>query len=294
MKKVRLGQVDYINCIPVYQAFEEKQINLDVNIVKGPPTVLNKMFLAGDLDITPISSIEYARHTDQSIILPNLSICADGKVMSILFFSKIAVTELDGKKVCLTSSSATSVALLKILFEHYYHVNVEFVTTEPSLDTMLDKADGALLIGDDALIAHTKLKKKNENNIIVTDLGEVWKQFTGERMIYALWVIRKDYALKNPELVNRICDALMSAKIWGSENQPFLVNIVKNKHKLKVKDIKEYFKTIVYDFSEEAQKALLTFYDYSYKSGLIQDRIRLEIWGEEQNVANSQFVRQSS
>lgn len=85
MSEVRLGQVEYINCIPVYHALEEGLLVGDIELVKGPPSKLNKMFLDGELDITPISSIEYARHANQCIILPNLSISADGRVESILF-----------------------------------------------------------------------------------------------------------------------------------------------------------------------------------------------------------------
>jgi len=296
VKTIRLGQVDYINCLPVYQGLDVGQVKLEAEIVKGVPTDLNRLFLNGALDVTPISSIEYAKNADKCLILPNLSISADGMVKSILLFSKIPVTELDGKKVCLTSSSATSVVLLRILLEHYYHVNVEFVTAEPRLPDMLEIADAALLIGDDALIAQNHILSNSlgcgsSDNFIVTDLGEVWKQFTGEKMVYALWVIKKEFAENNPDLVHSLYTALKASKAWGIENSGDLTKLVLSKHPLLEEEINDYFKTILYDFSEDFQRGLLTFYDYAYKSGLIEERIRLQIWGDIDNEGHNEYSR---
>lgn len=280
MASIRFGQVDYLNCLPVYHALEENVLPFEGELVKGPPTMLNKMLFSGDLDVTALSSVEYARHIDQSFILPNLSVSANGPVHSIFLFSHVPVTELDGKKICLTSSSATSVALLKVLFDHYYHVDAEFVTVPPDLEKMMSQADGAMLIGDDAMRANLKVKEENLP-YHVTDLGEVWKQFTGEPMVYALWVVRKDFALQNPELIDKLCKVLSEAKVYSGANMDGLLKKCRRRSGLPVEVLEEYFKTISNEFGDEQRKALLTFFDYCYKSGLIDERVRLSIWGEE-------------
>ena len=280
MKKICLGQVDYINCLPLYYAIESGMVPVQARIVKGPPTKLNEMFIAGKLDITPISSIEFAKNSDQAIILPNLSIAADGNVQSILLFSKVPVTELDGAKVCLPSSSATSVALLKILFEHYYQVKVDYSVQKPNLHQMLRKAEAALLIGDDALLANVDDLAWDRKSLYVTDLGSAWKEFTGMKMIYALWVIRKQFVEENSAQVAEISKAFIAAKEFGFNNIDALVEKAMLKTGLTKKVLQDYFGTIRYEFDEEEQKALLTFYDYAYKSGLIEERVKLNIWGE--------------
>ena len=279
MSGLRLGQVDYLNCLPVYHALEEGLLPLEAELVKGPPTRLNRLFLGGKLEVTPISSIEYARNINCCFILPDLSISADGRVASILFFSKMPVTELEGKKVCLTESSATSVALLKVLFDHYYHVEVQFKTTPPDLDRMMDKADGALLIGDDAMLAHQRVKELGLP-YQVTDLGEAWKQFTGEKMVYAVWVVRKAFAETNPEEVSRLSKTLLESKAIGLGQVPALIAKAQKKSGLPLPIIEDYFETIRHEFGEDDRRALLTFYDYAYKSGLIDERIKLRVWGE--------------
>ncbi|GAB6180455.1 menaquinone biosynthesis protein [Desulfotomaculum defluvii] len=279
MAKIRFGQAEYLNTLLVFHALEEGLLAFDGELIKGSQSELNKMFLAGKLDIAPISSIEYARNIDQCIILPNLSVSADGTVQNALLFSKIPVVELEGKKVCLTSTSATSVALLKVLFQHYYHLEANFVTMQPDFDSMMIKGDGALLIGDDAMRAHLRVKQANLP-YYVTDLGEIWKQFTGERMVYNLWVTHKDFAKDNQEEIGNLCSKLLEAKQYGVDNLMSVLKKGRRRSGLPMDVLEEFFKVIDNEFTEDHKRALLTFYDYCYKSGLIEERVRLSIWGE--------------
>ena len=57
---IRLGRISYVNMAPVFHRLE-----YDVDEVIGVPTELNRMLLDGQIDIAPISSIEYARHADR-------------------------------------------------------------------------------------------------------------------------------------------------------------------------------------------------------------------------------------
>ena len=51
---IRLGRISYVNMAPVFYRLET-----DVQEVQGVPTELNRRLLAGELDVAPISSIEY-------------------------------------------------------------------------------------------------------------------------------------------------------------------------------------------------------------------------------------------
>jgi chorismate dehydratase len=271
--------VDYLNNLPVYHALEEGILSLDAELVKGSPTHLNKLFLQGKLDVTPISSIEYARNRDFCQILPGLSISAEGRLSNTLFFSKLPVTELDGRKVSITETSATSLVLLKVLFDHYYHVDVQFVTSLPDLDQMMARSDGALLIGDEAILACQRVTEEHLP-YHVTDLGEAWKEFTGERMVYALWVVRRAYSNDQPDKIKQVSSILLESKTIGLSQMPAIIAKAGEKTGLPQPVIEDYFKTTSYDFDESYRRALLTFYDYAYKSGLIDERVKLDVWGE--------------
>ena len=68
----RLGYLDFINCLPVYYGILEGKVDINAQIIKGFPNQLNSLLAAGDLDISPISSIEYARHQDEYLLLPDI------------------------------------------------------------------------------------------------------------------------------------------------------------------------------------------------------------------------------
>ncbi|KUK84154.1 MAG: putative periplasmic solute-binding protein [Pelotomaculum thermopropionicum] len=279
MSLIRLGQVDFINYLPVYHALEEGVLPLEVKLVKGTPTRLNRMFLNGDLEAAPISTIEYARNFNRCFILPDLSISADGRVSSVLLFSKIPVTELEGKKVCLTESSSTSVALLKVLFDHYYHVDVHYETTDPDLGHMMERADGALLTGDDAMRARQRIIDSGLPYQI-TDLGEAWKKFFGERMVYTVWAVMKTQVENNPKKIALINETLLKSREIGLNEIHDIASKACKKTGLPINVIEDYFSIIKHDFDEKYRKALLTFYDYAYKSGLIEERVKLHVWNK--------------
>ncbi len=277
--KIRLGKVDYLNCLPVYNAIENGRVPLEVDFVKGVPTRLNTLFMAGELDITPVSSIEFARHPDKCIILPNVSISADGRVGSIFLFSRVPITDLNGKKVCLPDTSATSVALLKILFHHYYKIEAAFETVPDDLELMLSRADAGLLIGDRALITNHQVRV-TEKPLYVTDLGSVWKEFTGLPMVFALWVIRRDFATRYPSETDVVAQAFLTAKRIGHAELDRLAIIAQQKVPLPRDVLDDYFNLIKHDFDTPYRKGLTAYYQYAFQIGLIAEPAPLVVWGE--------------
>ncbi|MDI6709605.1 MAG: menaquinone biosynthesis protein [Bacillota bacterium] len=279
MAFIRLGRVDYLNCLPVYYPLERGWVPIDATLTGGVPTGLNRLFLEGKLEITPISSIEYARHPDRCVILPDISIASDGRVGSIFLFSRGPVTELDGRHVALPDTSATSVVLLKVLFHHYYHVEATYETMPDDLDRMLAVSDAALLIGDNAMRARLRVEEAG-SPLVVTDLGQAWKDFTGDPMVFALWVIRRDFAYRDPESTRAAAGALLTAKRVGAAQTPTLVDVAHRRTGLPRPVLEDYFRIIRHELDADYRRGLLTYYDYAYKSGLIEERVRLDIWGD--------------
>ena len=276
IKLIRLGKVDYLNCLPVYYGIERGIIPIDVDLFPGPPTELNKKFMSGELDITPISSIEYARNPQQCVILPNMSISADGRVTSILLFSKVPIEKLDGRTVTITTSSATSVAMLKILMEKYWKLNVKYHPLQPDLVSMMGRADAALLIGDDALRAKSN---SDEQGLFTYDLGTAWKEYTGLPMVYALWVIKSSF-LANHEEIRSISNAFFKSKQWGMNNVETLVSFAADNYDLHLDVIREHFAHIKHQFDGYYQKALIRYYEEAHSIGLIERVPNLAIWGD--------------
>src|SRR3954464_12418003 len=89
------------------------RVEADVEEVQGVPTDLNRRLLAGELDVAPISSIEYARNADRLRLLPRLCVASEGAVDSIQLVSRVPLERI--RTVAVTPESATSVALTRVL-----------------------------------------------------------------------------------------------------------------------------------------------------------------------------------
>ena len=123
--------------------------------------------------------------------LPDFSIATLGPVYSVMLFHWEPWESLTGKKVALTTDSATSVQLLKVLLVGS-GIDAEFVPLKPDLDTMLATCDAALLIGDVALQEAVAKRPVNGQRPLVTDLGEAWYDLTKLPFTFAVWASRKD------------------------------------------------------------------------------------------------------
>ena len=59
---MRLGRIPYINCYPIYGAIDRGLVPVPAEIVTATPAELNDLLVAGELDVSVISAVEYARH----------------------------------------------------------------------------------------------------------------------------------------------------------------------------------------------------------------------------------------
>src|SRR5262245_65487227 len=105
---IRLGRISYVNMAPVFH-----RLAFEVEEVSGVPTDLNARLLAGEIDLAPISSIEYARNAERLRILPRLCVSSEGAVDSIQLVSRTPLEQV--RTVAVTPESATSVVLVKVL-----------------------------------------------------------------------------------------------------------------------------------------------------------------------------------
>ena len=99
---MRLGRIPYINCYPVYGAMDRGLLTPEAELVTGTASDLNDLLAAGELDLSVISAVEYARDAAAYHLLPGLAISCDGPVHSVKLFSKRPLPRLDGETVLRT------------------------------------------------------------------------------------------------------------------------------------------------------------------------------------------------
>lgn len=238
------------------------------------PAQLNRQMKEGNIDMGPISSFGYADNDGAYYILPNLSISSLGQVRSIFVFSKRPLEELDGASIALTSSSATSVALLKIILEKFLHVKPTYETMDPNLTEMMKEHDAALLIGDDALSA--SLQKHPYP--YVYDLGAEWYKHTGKYMVFAVWAVRKEVAQEQEELLTEIYQSFQESKAKGQQNLDPLIRELCSTFGGTPSFWNTYFTGLSYDFSEEHKEGLEYYYQLAHELGLLPKASRVQVW----------------
>jgi chorismate dehydratase len=204
VQRPRVGHIQFLNCLPIYWGLMRSGALLDVDLRKDTPDRLNSALVAGDLDIGPISLVEYLRHAGELVLLPNLAVGSDGPVLSVNLVSTRPLAELDGRPVALGSTSRTGVLLAQMLLAEKYGAEPEYYRCPPDLGQMLLEADAGVLIGDPALRA---MYEAPALGVEVTDLAQAWKDWTGLPMVFAVWAARKDFAAAHPGQVKDVHEA---------------------------------------------------------------------------------------
>jgi len=208
-QRPRVGHIQFLNCLPLYWGLMRSGALLGVELHKDTPDRLNAALVGGELDVGPISLVEYLRHTDELLLLPDLAVGSDGPVLSVNLVSTVPPEELDGRLVALGSTSRTGVLLARMLLRSHYRVDPRYFRCPPDLTEMLLEADAGVLIGDAALRARHEAA---DRGLVVTDLGEAWRDWTGLPMVFAVWAVRRDFAAAHPGLVKEVHDAFLRSR----------------------------------------------------------------------------------
>ena len=253
---MRLGRISYINCYPVYGAIDRGIERVAAEIVTGTPAELNDLLVAGELDVSVISAVAYARHSRDLVLLPDLAISCDGPVRSVLLLSKTPVGRLGGRTVLLTASSRTSVALLELLCREVWKIEPRFaeVRAEASdLDHLAELPhEAVLVIGDPALILSARHAYPH-----TVDLGEEWKRLTGLPFVFAVWAARR---AADPAAVRRGHHALLASRAWGLAHLDELAVAASQSTRVAVSTCREYFAGLDYAFTDRHLAGLSEFF----------------------------------
>ncbi|HYT63128.1 MAG TPA: menaquinone biosynthesis protein [Gemmatimonadales bacterium] len=254
---MRIGRIGYINCAPVYGAIDRRVVALPRGgeLVTGTPAELNDLLVAGELDVSVISAIEYARHAKDLVLLPGLAISCDGPVRSVALFSKRPIGELDGRTVLLSGSSRTSVALLELLCRDVWKIRPKFAEARAEaqdLDALAALPHEAVLVIGDAALALAARGTYPQRY----DLGEEWKRWTQQPFVFAVWAATR---VASPAAVQRGHRALLASRSWGLAHLDDLAAEASRKTRVAVGTCREYLGGLDYAFSDRHRTALADF-----------------------------------
>lgn len=262
---LRLGRIRYINVLPIYYALERGNLANGLVVVSGTPAELNARLAAGEVDVSAVSSVEYARNFRQYFLVPDLSISTEGDVGSVLLFSRVPFHRLTGREVRLSEASATSAALTRILLYELYGARPSY-RSAPVTTELPDGVYALLAIGDEAL----KLKASGRYPYFL-DLGRAWHELTGLPFVFGLWAVRRQVARAAPEKVRELMHLLQQSKALGLTHLPDICRLAATRVGMSPAELEDYFRRLNFDLGPRQQEGLLAFYRYLFRLGRLEE-----------------------
>jgi chorismate dehydratase len=263
--KLRIGRFSYSNLFPIFYMLEHTCDCSGYEFIEGVPSELNRMLRAGEIDISPSSSIEYLRAPDMYDYVMGHSVSSRGPVGSILLFSKKPLEALDGSTIMMTSQSDTSVVMLQIILSKFYGLSCSYRITADPLEKVIRSNDAYLLIGDDALSEALKWPEMH-----IYDLGMIWTKETGLPFIYALWLIRKENMIRQRDAAEKFIRDLGRAKLAALSDLRQVAKASPLRAGLSEDDLVEYWRNMIdYDLRDDHLRGLSLFRKYSMELGLL-------------------------
>jgi chorismate dehydratase len=182
MRRLRISAISFLNTAPLMWDFEHGEAGSPFDISYTLPSSCARSLAAGAADIGIIPAAAYTQIPGLQI-LPDIAIASRRAVRSILLVSKIPVEQV--RSVALDTSSMTSVALTKVLFEEWLGGGRTFTPMPPDIEKMLASHDAGLVIGDPAL-------QIDRSRYHTLDLAEEWIRRTSKPFVFAFWAVRSE------------------------------------------------------------------------------------------------------
>ena len=240
---IRLGRISYANMAPVFYELDGEGLEQ----VSGVPTTLNRMLISGEIDVAPISSIEYARNAGSLRLLPRLCVSAEGAVDSIQLITRKPIEQV--RSVAVTPESATSVVLTRVLLG------------EVDLVPLGEPADAKMLIGDAAL------RSAFDDPTPHYDLGRLWQERTGLPMVFAVWACREgvEDGLEQLERAH-----LRSLALSRAEPEA-LARRASDEYGWPAGFLARYFEKLRYHFGPRERQGLIRFFELAHLAGELDE-----------------------
>jgi chorismate dehydratase len=252
---LKLGIVKYVNALPFALALQEMSKHMSVSLVKAVPSDLNGMLYHGHLDLALISSAEYLMHRDQYVLLQGLCLGATSEVLSVKLYTKKSIPELDLERIAVTSDSASSALLLRVLCTCFWHVapHIEIVKTQ-ELST---EHAAHLLIGD------VCLKQELPEGYHCIDLAQAWYHATGLPFTFAVFAARRKAIEEQGDTIMEIQHFLQEELTRIEANPSNLMQVAMKQCPVSEKKLEQYYSLLNYAMTPSHLESLQIFDELS-------------------------------
>ncbi len=242
-EKIKVSIVNYTNTLPFKWALKRSSLLNRIDLQEDIPSICAQKLKFGQVDLALVPVALLPELQNYSIV-SKFCIGAKGKVGTVKLYSRVALPDI--KEVSLDYQSKSSNALVKILFQHFWKLPVQFKDALPGFEKNATGHHAIVVIGDRTFDLNGKFPYEY-------DLAEEWQKVSGLPFVFACWVTTQ--AL-DPVLLKQFDECLA----YGVEHIASAVEDMGNESPINKQNTLDYLTTrIDYSFDEEKQKALALF-----------------------------------
>jgi chorismate dehydratase len=271
--RLRIAAIGFLNPAPLMWDFEHApradRLSHRYSIDRMTPSECANRLAAGtaDIGLIPIASLAT---TPDLRILPGCTIASKGRVRSLLLVRRADRPLAAIRSVAADTASRTTVAYARLLFHKWGNPAVPFIPMAADLDSMLDKADAAIVIGDPALLALEERSNRFERTseeLIYHDLAYEWRALTGLPFVSAVWAAAPSIVLDGG-----VADDFIQSRIHGLQNIDALVAEWSRKFPVSESTVRSYLTAnIHYVLDDECIEGMRGFFSMAAEAGVLPE-----------------------
>ena len=271
-----MAAIHFLNPAPLMWDFEHEpersSLRERYQIGYTTPSSCAAELAAGEADIGLVPVAAHALTPSLSVV-PGCTVAALDRVRSIILVVRAQQGVNGVRTIAADTSSLTSCAYTRILFEIFWKVPAVFIPHEPHLESMLAVADAALLIGDPALLALEDMESRavrTGEHLLYLDLAHEWYGFTGLPWVSAFWALRPGALEETGMSVSKLVEDLQTSRDHGLGHIEDLVSEWSTRIAVPAETIRFYLtKNIHYILDEACLRGLDLFYRYAAECGAL-------------------------
>ena len=177
---IRISAISYLNSLPFAWCLEHSDVIDEIELSYDIPSQCADKLLADEADIGLIPIVEILRMSEHYII-SDLCIGACDAVRTVALASETTLNDIS--TIYMDSHSRTSIALAKILAQHFWNIEPQWIEFSGDVtDYPRDGSSAAVVIGDKAF---------GMRSPYIYDLAVEWRKFTGLPFVFGCWVANK-------------------------------------------------------------------------------------------------------
>jgi len=237
--RYKVAAVSYLNTLPFIFGLQNHDIKSRIDMEVVHPSVCAEKLLGDQVDIGLVPVVVLPEIPKNGSLF-DYGIAADGKVRSVILYSRVPIQEV--RTITLDYQSRTSINLARILAHNYWKVEVQWIQGRPGFeDQELEHSEAAVVIGDRSF-------EKPARYEYIYDLADEWKTYSGLPFVFAAW-------MSNKPIDGDFREGFKEALEYGITHLEDTVNAMGTGQVIDKDDLLEYLKTNIHFRLDDQKKS---------------------------------------